>query len=105
MVELKTLLVRLAYDAAQVERRRAEQLAEEIMQLERPHAEAAVELRLARSANDRLDRFSPETEGQYQCPICWVKGNVRASLVLADSETGAEVFRCLVCRRDFSTEE
>jgi hypothetical protein len=77
----------------------AENLTDQVPELEKRLAEISAQLDLARAATARAEAFP--TRGEY-CPNCWLNG-VQATLVKIDNgKLRADSFRCNRCRETFN---
>jgi hypothetical protein len=91
-------LKQLAADIAHAAQSRVELLKKEIEEAEQRKAKAQNELDVARSAAGQVDAFDPEFGGEYQCPYCWVRRDIRSALKpIPSSESNVDRFRCVTC--------
>jgi len=98
-------LKRLAEDIANVAQSRIEPLKKEIEEAEQLQAKAQAELDMAKSAASQVATFEPEFGGEYQCPYCWIRRDVRAALKpIPSSETNVDRFRCVTCDAEIDLE-
>jgi DNA-directed RNA polymerase subunit RPC12/RpoP len=98
-------LKQLAEDIAHVAQSRIEPLKKEIEEAEQLKAKAQAELDMAKSAASQVVTFEPELGGDYQCPYCWIRRDIRAALKpIPSSETDIDRFRCVTCDTEIELE-
>jgi hypothetical protein len=98
-------LKQLAEDIANVALSRIEPLKKEIEKAEQSKAKAQAEIDMANSAAGQVATFEPEFAGQYQCPYCWVRRDIRAALKpVPSSEGNLDRFRCVTCDAEIEVE-
>jgi len=91
-------LKQLAADIAHVAQSRIDHLKKEIGEAEQLRAKAQAELDMAKAAASQVDTFEPEFGGDYQCPYCWVRRDIRSALKpVSSNETNVDQFRCVTC--------
>jgi hypothetical protein len=98
-------LKQLAEDIASVAQSRIGPLKKEIEEAEQTKAKAQAEIDIAECAVSQVATFEPEFGGEYQCPYCWVRRDIRAALKpIPSSETNVDRYRCVTCDAEINLE-
>jgi hypothetical protein len=80
------------------------QLKAELAEIEARKAAVEAELNTARLTEDRLMRFEPQIDRDFQCPRCWIEHEKRSVLSPIGGGTRREDFwRCHTCGFEMST--
>ena len=52
--------------------------------------------------SERVSSFTPEIDGNLQCPRCWVTKETRTALTPKQGDEHKDVFQCGVCQFSMS---
>jgi len=74
----------------------------QLLELESRKADLEAQMRSADKAPERVLSFTPQIDGEYQCPRCWVEHELRSRLKPIPGDTAPGVFRCQACRLEFN---
>jgi hypothetical protein len=87
----------LATEVAEEMQQRRSVLNAELLKLETRKQEIEAELRETNLGRERLSHFQVNIGGEYQCPNCWVRHELRSPLTAIPSDTKDDFFRCDKC--------
>jgi len=87
----------LAAAIAEEMQQRRSALEAEPLELETRKREIGEELRATDLGRERLSHFQVKIDGEYQCPNCWVRDDVRTPLTSIELDGKEEFFRCGKC--------
>jgi hypothetical protein len=79
------------------EHKRAANLNEEYLALQAQADDHKAKRDAARAAPERLLSFQAKSDGDYQCPACWIERNAQALLAPKASATKDDIFECVKC--------
>ena len=71
----------------------------ELLRLEKRKAEIEAKLEAARRAQQRFFDYRPRIGRGFQCPRCWIRNGVRATLAPVPDEQ--DIMRCHTCEADW----
>ena len=82
--------------AEEMERRRSE-LQAELLKVEARKRDLEADLQATDLVRERLSRFQVIINGDYQCPDCWVRHEIKSKLTPVPSDTKNDFFQCASC--------
>ncbi len=104
MANFEHVITLRAQDEAEVALERKKRATEEKAEAKLITAKADAAIKSADSAMDRLGRFDPIIDGDYQCPHCWIANETHSLLKPIPSDTRIDQFRCETCGCEISDE-
>jgi hypothetical protein len=87
----------LATEIADEMQQRRSVLEAELLKLESRKREIDADIRATDLGRERLSHFQVSINGEYQCPNCWVRHEIKSPLTAVPSDTKDDFFRCDRC--------
>ena len=75
----------------------AQRLKPELRQIETRKAQVEAILENTNRCHERAANFRPEIAGDFQCPNCWIRNDVKSSLKPIEGTATVDYFKCPHC--------
>lgn len=91
--KLKNAAIQIYADAQE----RADEIQKKLSKLNEEQLKLDFQLQTLQRAHDRLLSFKASERGEYQCPRCWVRDEIRSNLRPIPGTADEDFFRCDRC--------